>query len=116
MSWNSGDFGKVKMMTQDGEYWYYASWNISANLYFGFLCGNTGKNDEDTMANGPYNWCWATCSWVGRKHYYFLRPGTSYTMIPSDTYGTGGYAYQGKHLEYRPEATNKQGALVNSIN
>lgn len=116
LSWNSGDFGKVKMMTQDGEYWYYASWNISANLYFGFLCGNTGKDDEDTMANGPYNWCWATCSWVGRKHYYFLRPGTSYTMIPSNTYGNGGYAYQGKHLEYRPEATNKQGALVNSIN
>ena len=53
---------------------------------------------------------------VGRKHYYFLRPGTSYTMIPSNTYGNGGYAYQGKHLEYRPEATNKQGALVNSIN
>ena len=118
LSWNSGDYGKTKMMTQDGDYWYYVSWNVSVNLYYGFLRGNTGLNDADTMANGPLNWCWASCSWVGRKHLYYLRQGTSFTMVPADVYGTGGYGYQLKHAEYRPQATQKDGygVLVNSIN
>ena len=118
LSWNSGDYGKTKMMTQEGDYWYYVSWNISVNLYYGFLRGNTGSDDADTMANGPLNWCWASCSWVGRKHLYYLRPGTSFTMVPVDSYNTGGYGYQLKHAEYRPQATQKDGygVLVNSIN
>ena len=119
LSWNSGDYGKTKMMTQDGDYWYYVSWNVSVNLYYGFLRGNTGSSDADTMANGPLNWCWASCSWVGRKHLYYLEPGTSFTMDSSvNIYGTGGYGYQLKHAEYRPQATQKDGygVLVNSIN
>lgn len=121
LSWNTGDFSKVKMMTQEGDYWYYVSWNISVKLYFGFLCGNVDTTDAKTMASGPLNWCWATGSWVGRKHLYPLQPGTSFSMNPVNSYNTGGYAYQKKHLEYREGGTatanNKAcGVKVDSIN
>lgn len=122
LSWNSGDFGKVKMMTVDSDVAkckYYVSWNLSVNTYFGFLAGNVGSSDADTMANGPLNWCWASCGWVSRKHLYYLVPGTSFTMdanTNNNNLNIGGFQYQGKHLEYRPQATNKQGAPVSSIN
>lgn len=114
LSWNGSDYGRVKLMTNENSYWYYISWNISVNCYFGFLAGNAGTNDEDTMSNGPLNWCWASCSWVGNKKQYPLRPGTSFTLTTyenDNTIGKGGYAYQVKHQEYRKEATVKQGIL-----
>uniref|UniRef100_UPI00298DFD67 hypothetical protein n=1 Tax=Treponema sp. TaxID=166 RepID=UPI00298DFD67 len=124
LSWNSGRFSKAKMMTQYGtgnnSYWYYVTWNISVNCYFGFLCGNTPSDVKD---NGPSNWCWASCGWVSRKHLYYLEPGTSFTMDGrnSDKFGIGGFQYQGKHLEYRTGGTatsngKATGVLVNAAN
>lgn len=126
LSWNSGDFGRIKMMTaytgnnqiavpnSDGsasntkkDSWVYVSWNITANCYFGFIAGNS--NPSDVATKGPTNWCWATCSWVGKKQTYYLQPGTSFYMDhddDADNLGSGGFAFQGKHLEYRTGGTH----------
>lgn len=104
-SWDTGDFSKVRLMTKYNNYWYFITWNINVNAYFGIIEGDV---PDDVAANGPLNWCWGTCAFVSSKAKYPVYPGEGVTLTTSGwsynwSNGTymGQFAFQGKQQEHR---------------
>lgn len=121
-SWDPGQYDKVRLMTRDDDEWYWVTWNINATAYFGFLAGNVPADATD---NGPTNWSWATCGFVGLKEKYPLYPGHSINMATiysnrlSNDIGAlsgkwvGDFTFQYKQLQQRNgTAYTQQGEYV----
>lgn len=99
-SWDSKEYNKVRAMTENGSNWYWVTWNINTTAYVGFLSGDM---PNDAGENGPKEWTWTSCSYVGRKEQYPVFPGESYYFLGSgmDHWSNGGFGYQAKHKESR---------------
>lgn len=102
-SWKSDEYDKVRAMTKkDNEkVWYWVSWQITTTAYVAFIAGDM---PSDAATSGPQNWCWGSCAWVALKSQYPLYPGQSITLDTSGPEANrGGYNYQFKHEESRPQ-------------
>lgn len=98
-SWNSSEYDKVRAMTKhSGNIWYWVSWNLNTNSYIGFLSGDM---PSDAATNGPKNWIWASCAWVGLKENYPIYPGESFYFVNVSGMTGGDLGFQGKHTESR---------------
>lgn len=100
LSWNREEYDKIRAMTSIGNNtWVWVTWQINTTAYVGFIAGDMPADAAD---NGPQNWCWGSCAWVGLKSEYPVYPGQSLTLISdSNQHGRGGYGYQDKHKESR---------------
>lgn len=127
LSWDKSETSKIHAMTPIGNAtevikvvnengrennvqfyirtFYWVSWEINTTAYVGFLVGDM---PSDASTNGPKNWCWGSCSWVGNKNEYPVYPGESLKL--QDRFPTsycegegskGRYGYQDKHKESR---------------
>ncbi len=108
-SWHTGEFDKVRLMTKNGSYWYFITWNINVNAYFGFLSGDVPDDVYvDGVYKGPKSWTWATCAFVSSKSKYPLYPGEGVTLTTngwSDSWNNGTwmgqFQFQDKQKEHR---------------
>lgn len=107
LSWDNKEYNKVNAMTNaSDDDWYWVSWNVPSQVYFGFIAGNM---PADAATDGPSRWTWATCGWVGLKELYPCYAGESIYMREDQNgnYQTiggvfrGRFDYQEKHNESR---------------
>lgn len=84
LSWNPADYDGVRLMTEDGDDWYWITWEINTTAYNSLLSGTTPDTLSEAL-EGPGAFGWMKNSYVPFKEYYALFPGES-RIIQSDIY------------------------------
>lgn len=102
LSWNTSDYSGVRAMTvttlNKTTISYWVTWNLSTTAYVGFLAGDF---PNDAATNGPKNWTWAVCGFVGIKGQTPVYPGESFLFKNVNIGNTGNLTFYGKQTESR---------------
>ncbi len=80
LSWDENDYDGIRLMTPDGNNWYWISWEVNATAYFHFIAGTTTTATE--AENGPLDWSWSKDTWSFQQDKYPLHPGGSVSLSP----------------------------------
>lgn len=98
LSWNKNEYSKIRAMTKSGDSnYYWVTWAINTTAYVGFISGDM---PNDAATNGPKNWCWGSCAWVGMPEKTPVYAGESLVFTDMDL-ESGKFAFQDKHKESR---------------
>ena len=79
-NWDTNDYEKVCLLTEDGNSCYFTTWAITANYYFRFLAGRMdnktiSSNNTNGISQGPYCGISAQDSWTSFYNMYPVSPG-----------------------------------------
>lgn len=116
LTWDSSDWNKsprhVRAMSpwqNNGNVWYWITWNINATSYVHFLAGDM---PDDANEKGPAKWWWSSCGWANMKtstpvyagecSYFDTNANSKYGGYSYLYANNGGNEYNGdKHREHR---------------
>lgn len=88
-SWNPSD-GKAKIMTKDGNRWYFVTWDLNVTAYVKCLCGPTDTYSADY---GPVQWGWSVNAFTSMVDTFPVFPGEVRYFNQSWNTDNGGFDF-----------------------